>query len=218
MKNSNKLLQYCAAVLLFCSCILPLQAQKNVILDTDMGGDCDDTGALAVLHALADKGEANILAVGCCISDPNSAPAIQAINTYYGRPNIPVGTLKDLGLLPGPITYIKYLATNFPNTLKSGANAPDAVQLYRQTLAAQPDNSATLIAIGPLRNIKNLLQSGADNYSNLNGLGLVAKKVNKFVLMGGAFASGSEWNMNQDGPSAEYVINNFPSSIEVVFT
>ncbi len=62
MKNSNKLLQYCAAVLLFCSCILPLQAQKNVILDTDMGGDCDDTGALAVLHALADnRGEAILL-------------------------------------------------------------------------------------------------------------------------------------------------------------
>ena len=182
------------------------------------GGDCDDTGALAVLHALADKGEVNILALGCCISDPNSAPTIQAINTYYGRPNIPVGTLKDLGLLPGPFTYIKYIAANFPNTLKSGVNAPDAFKLYRQTLAAQPDNSVTLISIGPLRNIKNLLQSGADSYSSLNGLDLVAKKVSKYVLMGGQFASGSEWNMNQDGPSAEYVINNFPSNIEMVFS
>jgi hypothetical protein len=29
-----------------------------VIFDTDMNGDCDDTGALALLHALQDLGEA----------------------------------------------------------------------------------------------------------------------------------------------------------------
>ena len=36
----------------------PLHAAEPVklILDTDMSGDCDDAGALALLHALADRG------------------------------------------------------------------------------------------------------------------------------------------------------------------
>ena len=198
--------------------VAPKQAQKNVIFDTDMGPDCDDAGALAILHAMADKGEVKILAIASCISDVNSAATIDAINTYYGRPNIPIGALKDVGFLAGPYGWIKAVK-EFPNDLKSGANAPDAVKLYRQTLAAQPDNSVTLISVGPLRNIKNLLQSSADSYSKLNGLELVAKKVKTYTLMGGQFFSGgSEWNMNQDGIAAEYVINNFPSNIEMTFS
>jgi hypothetical protein len=35
---------------------------RNVIFETDMGPDYDDVGALALLHALADRGEVNILA------------------------------------------------------------------------------------------------------------------------------------------------------------
>ena len=216
MKYTNKSLKCFAGILLLS--VLPLRAQKNVIFDTDMGPDCDDAGALAILHAMADKGEANILAIASCISNVNSAPTIEAINTYYGRPNIPVGALKDVGFLEDTYSFIKDIAANFPNTLKTGANAPDAVKLYRQTLAAQPDNSVTLIAVGPLRNIRNLLQSAPDSYSDLNGIALVAKKVKTFTLMGGVFGSGTEWNMKQDGNSAEYVINNFPPNIEVTFS
>src|SRR5688572_15365153 len=63
----------------------------RVILDTDLGIDVDDAGALAVLHALADKGEVRILATVANVNDPYAPGALDAINTYYGRPNIPVG-------------------------------------------------------------------------------------------------------------------------------
>ena len=33
----------------------------KLIFDTDIAEDCDDVGAMAVLHALADKGELEIL-------------------------------------------------------------------------------------------------------------------------------------------------------------
>ena len=36
----------------------------RVILDTDLSSDVDDVGAVAVLHALADAGEAEILGMG----------------------------------------------------------------------------------------------------------------------------------------------------------
>jgi hypothetical protein len=36
---------------------------EKIILDTDFGNDCDDTGALAILHQMEYNGEAEILAV-----------------------------------------------------------------------------------------------------------------------------------------------------------
>lgn len=70
----------------------PLRADEPVpvIFNTDMAGDCDDAGALAVLHAQADRGEAQILAVVTnrkCTAGV-SGGACDAINTFYGRPNI----------------------------------------------------------------------------------------------------------------------------------
>ena len=35
----------------------------KIIFDTDIGGDCDDAGALALIHRLCDKGEVELLAV-----------------------------------------------------------------------------------------------------------------------------------------------------------
>src|SRR3712207_437465 len=45
----------------------------RILFDTDMLTDCDDAGALAVLHALADNGEAEILATVVSVPNPWSA-------------------------------------------------------------------------------------------------------------------------------------------------
>ena len=47
----------------------------KIIFDTDIGGDCDDAGALALIHRLCDKGEAELLAVTHC---SNSSRRIRA--------------------------------------------------------------------------------------------------------------------------------------------
>ena len=62
---------------------------KSVIFETDMCTDVDDVGALAVLHALADSGEAEILAISFNEVHPSAADAICAINTWYNRDDIP---------------------------------------------------------------------------------------------------------------------------------
>ena len=49
-----------ASLALFAS--LASAAPVKVIFDTDMETDCDDAGALAVLHTLADRDECEILA------------------------------------------------------------------------------------------------------------------------------------------------------------
>src|SRR5579883_1622803 len=61
------------------------KAPVPVILDSDIGPDVDDAGATAILNAMADRGEARILAMCCCTSSEWGAPCLNAINTYYGR-------------------------------------------------------------------------------------------------------------------------------------
>ena len=69
----------------------------KIILDADMSSDHDDIGAIATLHALADLGECQIL--GMMVSSLNGSTPLcmDAINTYYGRPNIPIGVRPDIG-------------------------------------------------------------------------------------------------------------------------
>ena len=62
-----------------------------IILDTDSGPDYDDVGALAVLHALADSGRVRILATVAPNQYPNSGPVLSGLNTYFGRPELPIG-------------------------------------------------------------------------------------------------------------------------------
>ena len=84
-----------AALILTASCAS--SSSVAVIFDTDLTTDCDDVGALAVLHALADLGEARILATMSSSKNPDTAPCLDAINTWYGRPGLPIGVPKGAG-------------------------------------------------------------------------------------------------------------------------
>ena len=92
MVKALKLLCF-AGLLFLCSCASS-QSPVSIILETDIGPDCDDAGAVALLLALAYRGECNILAMWCNSSSPWGAPCLDAINTYYGRLDIPIGTWK----------------------------------------------------------------------------------------------------------------------------
>ena len=184
----------------------------EIILDTDIGPDCDDAGAIAVLNVLADKGEAKILGMMCCTSSPWGAPCVDAINTYYGRPDIPIGTYKQKGFL-GKSKYDIHIAKEFPNSLGSGEKAPDAKDLYREILSEQTDKSVVICAIGPLNNLSDLLKTDSDEYSPLNGVELVRAKVKLLVVMGGVFPEGLSWNFQQDGPAAKNVTDEWPSPV-----
>lgn len=188
----------------------------NIIFDTDMGDDCDDVGALFILHGAVARGEAKLLATIGCVSAKAIAPALDAINTWFGHPEIPVGTLKDTGFLVGP-HFTEELAIRFPHRLGSGDDYPDAVTLYRQVLAQQPDGSVVILAVGPLRNLANLLKSGPDDASPLDGPALIAKKVNGLEVMGGIYppmkSDEAEWNFKQDPAAAALVCSTWPTPV-----
>ena len=183
-----------------------------VILDTDMESDVDDVGALAMLHALADKGEVNILGVMVCALNEWSVLCADRINTYFGRAGTPLGTLRGPGV-DRESRYAHVIPLEFPGTLQNNNDAPDAVRQYRQILASQPDGSVVIISIGYLTNIRDLLNSQPDEISTLSGRELVSEKVSIWICMGGQFPSGREANIRWDTEASIEAIANWPTKI-----
>lgn len=193
----------------------------RIIFDTDMHTDCDDAGAMAVLHALADNGECEILAMMASTKDPFAVPTMDVINTYYGRPDIPLGAVKGKGVLRSS-KYTKPVAQEFPHDLKSNDDAPDALQLYRDILEKQPDHSVVIVTVGYLTNIRNLLELPASG-GRSSGRDLVRAKVKRWVCMGGNFIGQppkddlklGNVNFTYDAEATKFAIDHWPG--EIVF-
>ncbi|MES2596199.1 MAG: nucleoside hydrolase [Verrucomicrobiota bacterium] len=196
-------------------------APVKVIFDTDMETDCDDAGALAVLHTLADRGECEILATVTSVRDVNSIATVDVINRYRGRPHLPLGMVKGAGVLE-PTKFASKIAKEFPHCVISDETVPEAVTVYRDVLEKQADHSVIIITVGYLTNLKNLLQLPASD-GHASGLDLINSKVTKWVCMGGNFIGNppkddlklGNVNFQRDAASAHFVIHQWPG--EIVF-
>lgn len=188
-----------------------------ILLDTDIGPDCDDAGAVAVLHTLERMRKVQIVGMTHCTSSRWGAGCLDALNGYFGRGDIPVGTLKRLaGFLDDDEIYGKYnkgVAQGYPNRYSDAEEAPDAIDLYRELLSKSEDDTVVFVAIGPLVNLMHLLRSGPDRYSDLSGAELVARKARHLVAMGGRFPEGMEWNFEMHPEAAAYVVGHWPTGI-----
>jgi len=189
----------------------------NIILDSDIGPDFDDVGAFAVLHAMADSGKAEILGTFACNKDPLVVPTIEVLNTWFGRPAIPLGATKSKGISMGSEQHWPdSIVAKYPHQTRSSRDAPDAVTQYRKILSGQPDGSVTMVSIGFLTNLSNLLQSQPDQISPLSGEALVARKVKQLVSMAGWYPKGKEYNLYMDSTASRYCTEHWPTP--VIFT
>ncbi len=190
----------------------------RLILDTDMGADCDDAGAMALLHHLADLGEVETLAVihSSAGRMPWGVGVCAAINAWCGRPNLPLGayTGDDVG---DPVDKIAAEAIS-KNTERHGHQitradeAEDALALYKRILEKEEDHSVVIVTIGHLKALRDLWESAPD---------LVRTKVSKLVVMGGHFPETPgkpEWNFgaNDSGIHTAAALSSWPTP--VVFT
>ncbi len=185
-------------------------AQPHIILDTDIGGDIDDLGALYALHVYADRGQCTIAAVMSSWAMRYHVNGIDAVNTYFGRPDIPVGAYADT--VHQEEEYTWYLGEQYESDLTYDT-APQAIDLYRELLVASPDTSLTVVVTGRLNNIERLLRSAPDRHSPLTGVALVAQKVKAFYIMGGRYdaPTDKEANFHHGGPGVtQYVLANCP--------
>lgn len=202
-----------------------LQAQRSsprepvrIIFDTDMGPDYDDVGAIAILHALADSGNCTILATMASNKHQHIAAVLNVLNTYFNRPGLPIGVVSgDAVNIGASQKWDSMLVAKYPHTIKHNDQVPDATELYRKILANQPDKSVTIVTVGFFTNMANLLNSGPDKYSKLNGKALVEKKVAQLVSMAGRFdkemGSFKEFNVVKDANGAKFTFDNWPTPI-----
>jgi pyrimidine-specific ribonucleoside hydrolase len=208
----------------FFSCLLLVcmlvRAQENshgktaVIFDSDMGPDYDDVGAITLLHAFADKGKADILATMASTKYEGVAAVFNVFNTYFKRPGIPIGVPKGNAVDEKDWQHwTDTLLKKYPHRIKTNSEVPDAVKLYRKILSSQPNHSVTIVTVGFLTNLANLLNTSADEYSSFSGRELVSRKVKQLVSMAGRFPGGREFNVFKDAAASKIVFENWPTPV-----
>lgn len=206
-------------------------AIPKIIFDTDMGSDCDDVGALALLHVYADQGKAEILS--CNFSSakiPYGVGIIDAINTYYGRPDIPIGASRNKSIGdPKDKMNAEVLAKQidlFRHDKIQTLDAEEQTKLNRKILADQEDKSVTYLTVGHTDGLYQLLISKPDDISPLTGKELIQRKIKRWVAMGALNANNTEgrytqdWNLYKNGTAAstEYLLENFPTPAAFIAT
>ena len=194
---------------------------NRIIFDTDLCGDYDDVGALAVLNALADEGVCEIAAV---VSSTRSSPALgmsELVNRWYGRTDLPMGVCKEIGYVDpndnmGPV-FRELVAKADPAVrYPSSDAAPDANAICRKVLAESSDKSVTICTVGALTNFRRLLETGPDEVSPLAGRDLVARKVKAWYVMGGVYPKGNECNFRLDAESSGKALAASPVPVYIV--
>lgn len=189
-------------ILLWLPCICV--AQPRVIFDTDIDSDVDDVGALAMLLNLHKNNEIELAAI-IVTSDDGYAPlCVSSICNYYGYGDIPIGFLKAQNNLRNHSRYTRQISEQFTPLLNTHNQAEDGTELYRRILAESRNNSVTIITVGHLTSLMNLLQSSPDKHSTLSGQKLSEKKVKNWYCMGGHYPSGKEANFYRPDPYSTY--------------
>ncbi len=186
-----------------------------VVIDTDIGADIDDAFALGLAIT---SPELDVLGITTAGRGGPPDPFVQHISkerdedrawlvcrflTQVGRKDIPVAAGAD----PQPkseidwqIQYRRHPAAIYNRTLKPVKES--AVELLTR-LAKDKDGELVVVCLGPLTNIARFIKEQPD----------AAKKVARFVVMGGSVAVGydgkakpePEWNIKTDIPAAKAV-------------
>lgn len=224
------LLKYSLALFLCGLTILPVQAARpvKVIFDTDITGDVDDVLALAMIHTLADRKECELLAVTISKINPLTGPFVDALNTFYGRPEIPIGVTHDAQMRESKFLHLVLKKEDnkfrYPHDVTSNKSLPDAVSLLRKTLANSEDRSVVIIQVGLAANLADLLESKPDHFSSLSGQELVRKKVKMVSIMAGNFEpiKGNkhflEANVRNGIDSMQRFVKNWPEEVPVIWS
>ena len=216
------------AASLFLACTTRPEGKLPLIFDTDLGNDVDDAIALAMLYRYADEGKVDILAMG--LSKEGEAPAVclDIFNHWYCRQDTPVGIIhnavvcgnedRNYALVLSEMREAggRYL---YPRDISIDHNAlPEAVTVYRKALAQAEESSVVMVVVGFATNMARLLESQADECSELSGKELIEKKVKSLIVMAGSFdgTAHSEYNVQMDVKSYKTLVSKWPTDITFV--
>ena len=197
-----------ALVALFAFVAADAAKPVKIIFDTDMGNDVDDVVALDMLYKYQDEGTINLLGILSSKREGGSVKFIDAMNTLYGYPNIPIGIAKTYpeenyvdSSKSKRLNYADWVVANhkYKHTVKDWDALPDGYKLLRKLLAKEEDHSVVVVAVGFSTNLARMMESKGDEFSPLGGKELFAQKVEKVVIMAGNFSEmRAEYNVYKD--------------------
>jgi len=204
---------------------------KNcIIFDTDMDTDCDDVGAYAMVLEAHLQNKAELIGVIADSVCAYAAPCCEMIAKYYGV-DVPIGTLHPDDYSSTPAVISRFLAyrNHSQNCLsakrsynfvfaeeikKSHKDYPSAVSVYRKLLSESEDHSVTVLCVGMLTAITELLASEPDEISHLSGVALFDKKVTRVITMGNSVEV-NDFNWGMDAYATNQFFTLCPSPIYV---
>jgi purine nucleosidase len=188
------------ALIVIMSAWSPAEAQQplmKIVLDTDIGTDIDDAWALG--YAL--KSPAFEL-LGVTVTDgdtPARARLACKLLHRLGRTDVPVAVGRQTP--PVPANRIDYQFTWSEDFDAYKPTATPAAEFLADVIRRYP-NEITLIAVGPLQNIGDLVRQHPD----------VVRLVKRVVLMSGSIGANAwsaaampEWNVKSAIPEAQAV-------------
>jgi hypothetical protein len=197
----------------------------KLIIDTDAGLDVDDVVAICVGNALVDNGEAELIALAHTNGFDKGIGGVSSIMHWYNRDAVPLGAYKGqfADSADKQDRYLDDLVTNFSGPVRTSAQLPTAVQVYRKALAAQPNRSVHIASIGITTNMRDLVQSPGDQFSPLTGSELIAQKVSLIVWMSCSYynfgcAAGLLTNTQCCHGSAKIAVDGIPPCVKQIFT
>ena len=185
--------------------------KRSVILDTDIGPDCDDVAALAILISYAKELDFPILGVCNCTSNIYGSATIDAIKDYCGYGDFKIGMYSNPGFYEDSIKYNKFVAEKYSKRFTDGnLELLPHVTFYRKLLAEAEDDSVILITIGMFNCLSDFLKSQPDDISPLSGIELAEKKIHALVSMAAVLPAGREFNVICDYEASKFCFDNFP--------
>ena len=210
---------------------MALQKKPLIIFDTDMDTDCDDAGALALMFEYVKREKAELLGIICDSAEAAAPGCCELLCNYYGISRH-IGTVYGSAYPPAETDrYVRYRAhrDTLPDSIyynrvmsrlagRTDEDYPDAARTYRALLAYAPDKSVTVVAIGFMTALENLFATKGDDLSELDGIALFEKKVEKVVSMGCATYPRTDnynFNYNMDRVGAKAFFDNCPVPIYV---
>ena len=196
---------------------------KQIFIDTDMGSDCDDVAAVAILAHFHKLGKINLLGVSHTSAEPRTIEYLDMVCRFYGyeTENLALAS-EEWGIGVFRDGFFNDVLGGFVYSKSSmGLNA---VQLMRKQLSTAKDT--TVLCIGPLNNMSRFLDSPPDEISPLSGKEILAQNVKEVVVMGGIFDNKRydfygetfeiEYNIKLDVCASKNFIENCPAKITFV--
>lgn len=158
-----------------------------LLIDTDLGRWWDDATALGIANVLFARGQIDLLGITSNVPNPHTVAAIDAIDTAYGHPDIPLGALRGDSAGDDAVV-VRALVERLDHSIGGSGDVPDAVDLMQHLLEGSPDGSVTVVGLGAYTNLAALMKRSAD---------LIVAKVRSLVMMDGLFPGGGPPLTNQ---------------------